>query len=141
MTRLGRKPQGVDLLLAVHASETAKRRLTLFLQTIAGEVSVGAACAELDLSESRFHEQRKAWLDNSAQFLEPRPAGRPAKPDPVVPWEEAEALREQLRDAETRETASAAQAALFRQLHMTAPENQTSTPGKKTTSPVQGTRK
>lgn len=84
MTRLGRKPQGAELVDALAGSEHAKARLKLFLQTMADELSIGAACQQLGICASRFYEQRTAWLHDSIAFLEPRAAGRPRKDEAVI---------------------------------------------------------
>jgi transposase-like protein len=137
MTRIGRKPQGVGLLNPLSGSELAKRRMTLFLQTLSGQTSVVQACAELDICESRFYGQRAEWLQESLALLEPRPAGRPAKPVATPTAEEVQALRERLRETEARATALAVQAelagALARPLPMAL--------GKKTTALAPSTNK
>ena len=46
-----------------------------------------AACAELGVSESRFHELRSEWLQQSLAPLEPKPLGRPK---PVMTPEQAQ---------------------------------------------------
>ena len=53
MTRTGRKPQGVGLLNPLSGSELAKRRMALFIQTLAGETSVVEACKELEIGRGR----------------------------------------------------------------------------------------
>ena len=112
MKRMGRKPQGVGLLNPLSGSELAKRRMALFLQTLSGQTSVGQACAELQIGESRFYDQRAEWLQSSLSLLEPRPAGRPAKPAVAPTPEEVQALRERLRETEARATALAVRAEL-----------------------------
>lgn len=112
MKRIGRKPQGVGLLNPLSGSEVAKRRMTLFLQTLSGETSVVQACAELHICESRFYGQRAEWLQESLGLLEPRPSGRPAKPVVTATPEEVQALRERLRETEARAAALAVQAEL-----------------------------
>jgi hypothetical protein len=112
MTRIGRKPQGVGLLTPLSGSELAKRRMKLFLQTLSGQTSVVQACAELGISEARFYGQRAEWLQESLALLEPRLAGRPAKPVATATAEEVQVLRERLRETEARATALAVQAEL-----------------------------
>jgi hypothetical protein len=112
MNRFGRKPQGVNLLNPLSGSELAKRRMTLFLQTLSGETSVVQACAELNICESRFYGQRAEWLQESLALLEPRPSGRPAKTPATATPEEVRALRTQLRETEARAAALAVQAEL-----------------------------
>jgi hypothetical protein len=94
MTRLGRKPQGAGLVTPLPGSAHAKRRLTLFLQTLSGQCSVGEACAELGIGESRFFAQRAAWLEQSLALLEPRTAGRPPKLPLLAGERDVKVLRE-----------------------------------------------
>lgn len=84
------------------ASPQAKHRLAVILRTIAGEMTVAEACAELGIGESRFHALRKDVLTLAAGALEPRPAGRPAEERN----EELEALK--ARNAELEEEHRAA---------------------------------
>lgn len=102
MTRLGRKPQGVALVEPLAGSEHAKRRMMLFLQTLAGERSVGQACTELGICESRFFAQRTTWMQAALALLEPRSPGRPPKAPPLPAADEAELLRERIRELEAR---------------------------------------
>ena len=112
MSRLGRKPQGAALAAPLEGSEHAKQRLKLFLQTLSGQCSVGEACAELDICESRFYDQRAEWLKGSLQLLEPRSPGRPPKPEPPPALDEVESLRERVRELEARAAAVEVQAEL-----------------------------
>lgn len=75
----GRPPMGPKLVDGLEGSEAAKQRLRIVLQTLAGELSVPEACAQLCISEARFHEMRAKVLQTAAAHLEPRPAGRPAE--------------------------------------------------------------
>jgi hypothetical protein len=102
MTKLGRKPQGAALVKALPGSEHAKQRLTLFLETLSGQCSVGDACAELNICESRFFAQRAKWLEESLNLLEPGTPGRPAKPELPPEQAEVDALRIQVRQLEAR---------------------------------------
>jgi hypothetical protein len=116
MTRLGRKPQGVGLVEGLSGSKHAKERMRWFWETLQGECSVGEACGALGICESRFHEQRSAWMQASLALLEPRTAGRPAKPAPPISPEEVQGLREQIRVLEARAAAAEVQAELARTL-------------------------
>jgi hypothetical protein len=130
MTQLGRKPQGVALVKPLAGSKHAKQRMTWFLETLAGQCSVGKACAALGICESRFYDQRAAWLQASLALLEPRSAGRPSTPEPRVLPEEAQALRQRVRELEARAAAVEVQGELARTLpHVVARLR----PGKKTT--------
>ena len=102
MTRLGRKPQGPALVAALPGSEHTKRRLTLFLQTLSGQCSVGEACAELGIGESRFYAQRGEWLAESLALLEPGAPGRPARPLPPPELAQVHELQERIRQLEAR---------------------------------------
>ena len=64
-------------------SEVARLRLRLILETIAGDRSVGEACAALGIGEAAFHKLRSRFLEQSVDLLEPRPAGRPASSSPA----------------------------------------------------------
>lgn len=127
----GRKPQGVGLVAPLQGSEHAKQRLTCFLQTLAGQCSVGAACAVLEIGESRFHDQRHAWLQAALALLEPHAPGRPPKLDSPVPPEEVRMLRQRVRDLEARAAAVEVQGELARSLpHLVGRAG----PGKKTSA-------
>ena len=80
MTRLGRKPKGPALVDGLECSDTARERLRWILRATSGEATVPEVCAELGIGESRFHQLRDEVLQAAAESLEPRPAGRPAKP-------------------------------------------------------------
>ncbi len=116
MTRLGRKPQGTELVDALVGSAHAKSRLKAFLATLSGELSVEAACQQLGICQSRFFEQRTAWLHESVGLLEPRLPGRPRKEEPPLSAEEARLLRERLQTLEARAAAVEVQAELVRTL-------------------------
>lgn len=73
----GRPPKGVNHVDGIEASEQAKERLKVLLQTLSGELNVQQACERLKLSEPRFHELRQQWLSDACAALEPKPLGRP----------------------------------------------------------------
>ena len=112
MTRLGRKPQGAALVAALPGSEYTKKRLMLFLQTLSGQCSVGEACQELEICDSRFFAQRTEWLEESLALLEPGSPGRPAKPAPLPEPAEVDALRKRVRELEHRLTVAEARSDL-----------------------------
>jgi len=95
----GRPPLGPELVEQLDGSDPAKQRLKVILQTLTGEKTVMEACAELSVSESRFHELRSEWLQQSLVPLEPKPRGRPK---PVLTPEQAqiEELRELVKKLE-----------------------------------------
>ena len=76
---------GPKLVDKLNASEGAKERLRLILETLSGQCTIPEACAKLGIAEARFHEIRNEWLQASVTELEPKPAGRP----PATPEEEA----------------------------------------------------
>jgi len=116
MTRLGRKPQGTELVDAMVGSQHAKARLKAFLETLSGEVSVDVACQQLGICQSRFFEQRTEWLHESIGLLEPRMPGRPRKAEPSISAEEAQSLRRRVQELEARAAAVEVQAELVRAL-------------------------
>lgn len=129
MTRLGRKPQGVGLVEGLSGSKHAKERMRWFWETLQGACSVGEACAALGICESRFYEHRSAWMQESLALLEPRAAGRPAKPAAPISPEEVRGLQERVRELEARAAAAEVQAELAR----TLPHVMRRAAGKKTT--------
>ncbi len=116
MTRLGRKPQGAELVDTLAGSQHAKSRLKAFLETLSGEVSVDEVCQQLGISQSRFFEQRTAWLHESIGLLEPRTPGRPRKEEPALSAEEVRLLRQRMQELTARAAAVEVQAELVRTL-------------------------
>ena len=109
----GRPPKGVNHVDSIEASEQAKQRLKVLLQTISGELTVEQACAQLQIGEARFYELRDEWLQAAVSALEPKPKGRPPAPPPQEP-DELEQLRArnkrlelELRAAQIREQIAA----------------------------------
>jgi hypothetical protein len=103
----GRLPAGPEYVDKLQGPADAKRRLEVILRTLAGTCRVQEACAELGLSEARFHQLRQEALQAALDGLTPRPAGRPAAP-PAEPRgaeleQQEEALRLELLAAQTRE--------------------------------------
>ena len=94
---MSRPNKGVEHVESLEADETSKARLRAVLETIAGRLSVEAACAELGVSPARFDQIRTAALAGAAQALSPRPAGRPSPPPPD---EETLALRARVAELE-----------------------------------------
>jgi hypothetical protein len=131
MTRLGRKPQGARLVVALAGSKHAKRRLKMFLETLAGHCHVEDACAELGIGPSRFFAQRAEWLQEALALLEPRAAGRPQKLQTPISPVEVEDLRRRVRELEGQAAALEVQAELARTLPHVLHQRR---PGKKTKS-------
>jgi hypothetical protein len=65
---------------SLEGSTSAKERLQVVLETIAGRLRVQEACARLGISEQRFDQLREQALQAAVERLESRPAGRPAQP-------------------------------------------------------------
>ncbi len=82
----GRKPAGPKLVEGLPGSDYAKKRLQQILRSISGEVTIEDACAELEISRTRFYDLRQSLLEDMVENLEPRPAGRPPQ-KPEVPEE------------------------------------------------------
>jgi hypothetical protein len=61
----------------VSASEQARTRLKVLLETITGEKSMDAACQALNIHKSRLFTLRTGMLEAAAAALEPQPMGRP----------------------------------------------------------------
>lgn len=77
-----RPPSGPNQAQSVDANPEARHRLEAILETVAGTKTIEEACAELRISESRFHVIRREALQAAAESLEAKPAGRPPKAEP-----------------------------------------------------------
>jgi len=112
MTRVGRKPQGWKLIERLSAEESSKARLKAFLQTMTGQCTVGEACQELGIEQSRFFALRNEWLEQAARLLDPKSAGRPRKTADETETESPELrqLKQQLMAAKLRARLAEAQA-------------------------------
>lgn len=100
MTRQGRKPLGPALVEHLPGSPRAKERLEAILQTIAGTLTVGEACARLGIHEAMFHRLRAEVLQAGLSRLEPRPQGRP--PREISPEQERLSdMQQRLNDLES----------------------------------------
>ena len=78
MTRRGRKPLSTQLVDRLEGSGTAKIRLKVILETLAGRQTIPEACDELGIQESMLHRVRSEVLQTALGRLEPRPMGRPS---------------------------------------------------------------
>jgi hypothetical protein len=76
MARRGRPHQGVELVTKLDASEQARQRLKIILQTLAGTMTVQEACAVLGIGRAAFNKLRQQFLFRATGLLEPRPRGR-----------------------------------------------------------------
>ena len=70
--RTGRKPSGPQIVERLEGSPSAKQRLEVILETIAGQLTIPEACAQLSICESRFHDLRNETLQATLNALEPR---------------------------------------------------------------------
>jgi hypothetical protein len=92
----GRRPSGPEYVNTLSGSETAKERLKVILETLAGTCRVQEACARLGISEPRFHQLRTQSLEAACAGLEPQTPGR--KPQVLTPAEEqVRLLQEQIK--------------------------------------------
>lgn len=89
----GRRPRGPECVDNLTGSPTAKERLKIVLEVIAGQCRVTEACQKLQISEARFHQLKNEALAGAMTALEPGHAGRPARV--VSPAEEQVQLLEQ----------------------------------------------
>ena len=93
MTRRGRKPDLLGVIDRLGGSEFAKKRLGEILRhTVEGKTAQEAA-DEMGISLSRFHELQSEALQGAVEALEPKPAGRRRRVDPI-PREVAEELED-----------------------------------------------
>ena len=99
MARRGRPPKKAELVDGLEGSTSARRRLKVILRTITEELSVPDACAELGVSEARFHQLRREVLGCALKGLEPRKSGRPRK-ESAEESSRVVALRQRIRNLE-----------------------------------------
>lgn len=95
----GRPPRKEKIVDELPAGEQERQRLQVILKTVSGELGVPEACAQLNLSESRFHDLRRKALEGALEALAPRQAGRPRKLDEPEPGQ-LEELEEQVKELE-----------------------------------------
>src|SRR5690349_22677948 len=91
----GRFPAGPDYVDKLEGSASAKERLKIVLETIAGTCRVQEACERLGICEQRFHQLRHEALAAALTGLEPGSPGRPAQM-PSAAEQQVRALQEQL---------------------------------------------
>jgi hypothetical protein len=92
----GRRPSGPEYVETLSGSDTAKERLKVILETLAGTCRVQEACTRLGISEPRFHQLRTQMLEAARAGLEPQTPGR--KPQTPTPAEEqVRLLQEQVQ--------------------------------------------
>jgi hypothetical protein len=95
----GRYPSGPEFVNKLSGSASAKERLQVLLETVAGTCRVLEACDRLDISEPRFDQIRIESLQAALSALEPQPAGR--RPRSTVTDEaDVQCLRERIAQLE-----------------------------------------
>src|SRR5262249_7557844 len=94
-----RYPSGPEFGDKLDGSASAKERLKVLLETVAGSCRVGQACERLGLSEPRFDQIRIQALQAALAALEPQPAGR--RPRQALPdADEVQGLRDRVAQLE-----------------------------------------
>jgi hypothetical protein len=109
----GRRPSGTEVVDRQEGSVTAKERVKVVLETIAGVCRVKDACQRLGISEQRFRQLREEILAGALASAEPGTPGRPAKrPSPIEA--ENRSLQERLaaQDMELRTAQARAEIAV-----------------------------
>jgi hypothetical protein len=110
----GRRPVGSEYADKLQGSSTAKERVKVILDTMAGRCRLKEACVRLGISEQRFHQLREEMMAAAVKALEPGHAGRPAQT--LTPeQEQVLALEQQLaeRDLELRTAKARAEIAII----------------------------
>lgn len=95
----GRRPVGPEYADKLQGSDTAKERVKVILETMAGTCRLKEACERLGISEQRFHQLREEMMTAALKALEPGQAGRPAH-TPTPAEEQVVALQQKLADQE-----------------------------------------
>lgn len=83
---MGRPPKGPALVDGLAGDAEDKRRLRVMLETINGTRTVDHACAQLNVSRTRFFQLRDQALEGALSGLEREKPGRKPKqeePDKV----------------------------------------------------------
>lgn len=76
----GRPIAGVDLVDHFDAPRAVRRRVRVVLATVAGQLSIGDACAQLGVRRTRFHTLRAQVLRGALEAVDGRARGRPRAP-------------------------------------------------------------
>ena len=98
----GRRPSGPEFVDKLSASEKAKTRLKILLETMTGDRRVLEACDLLGIGEARFDQLRLTALAAALEALEDRPAGRPSHTPTNAEQENAQ-LRERIAQLEAEQ--------------------------------------
>ena len=93
----GRPIDGVDLIERLEGPRALRRRVRIVLATLAGELTIAQACAELGIGRTHFYALRWRVLAGAVDALKPRPRGRPR---PVAADPEVQALQARVRELE-----------------------------------------
>jgi hypothetical protein len=75
----GRWPSGPEYIDKLQGSAETKERLKVIFETMYGDMRLLAACAQLEVGETRFHQLRERALQGAILAIEPRAAGRPSQ--------------------------------------------------------------
>jgi hypothetical protein len=127
----GRPPMGARLVDRFSASDDAKRKLKVILESVTGETSIPEACVKLGVSETRFYQLREEALSAALQSLEPAAIGRPRKEE-VFSEAEVEALRRRVAELENDLVLSNVKTSIAAELpHLLKEETQKKTDWKK----------
>jgi hypothetical protein len=94
----GRPIAGVDLVDHVDAPRAARRRVRVVLATVAGQLSIADACAQLGVQRTRFHALRAQVLHGALEAVGARPRGRRRASHEDAP--EVRALQARIRELE-----------------------------------------
>jgi len=140
---MSRPPEGVGHVERLEGPEDVKRRLRVLMETLVGRKSVGEACEELGVSESRLHEMRREALVGALGALMPKASGRPAKVEPTTTrerelQERIEELEVDLQAALVRTELALAMPDLFRRQGKKNPRGRKTSGTKPRTPPVSG---
>jgi hypothetical protein len=95
----GRWPSGLEYIDKLQGSAETKERLKVIFETMSGDKRLLAACAQLEVGETRFHQLRERALQGALSAIEPRPAGRPSQTCGLE-TEEVRALQARVKDLE-----------------------------------------
>lgn len=95
MAKRGRPVKGDQLVEDLSGSYSARQRLRVILQTLAGTLTVEDAGAALGVGRSGFHKLRQQFLLRATSLLEPRPRGR-RRPEPSEADIELAKLRQEV---------------------------------------------
>jgi hypothetical protein len=105
----GRRPFGPAYVNHLNASEVARQRLQVILETMQGTCGVLEACERLGVCTQRFHQLRQQAMEWALAGLEPgRPGRRPRQLSSAE--EQIQALQEQIADLELELRAARARA-------------------------------